>query len=179
MAPLPANNTNRLFVRQVGAAGVHETVMRFPSNVSQQDAVTRARVLCLALAPMISNTVSFAGARWQVAGTKLSFPVNWGAAITGTNATLISAENKPRFVSATGRSTGGRRVRMTFFGVTVGVTPDYRVIPEEGAAVNAFLDELHVGTPGPCAIDGLLPLWNDYLNAGYNAYFQRRNRRTS
>jgi hypothetical protein len=68
LPPLPANNTLRLFVIQEGSAGRHETVMRFGGTVTLTDAITRARAICTAVAPLLSTGVSFTQARYQERG---------------------------------------------------------------------------------------------------------------
>jgi hypothetical protein len=178
LPPLPANNTYRLFVIQEGTAGRHETVFRFGAAVSQADAITRARAICTAFAPLLSTGVSFTSARAQNAGESVSFPVVWGTAIPGTAAAAVTGELRPQFVSMVGRSAAGRRVRIMFFGFPTGMSNDYRILASDGAGFANAITVVRDGLPGLAARDGAVAIWNSYINCGRHAYFQRKLRRT-
>lgn len=178
MAPLPDNNTYRLFVIQQGTAGRHETVLRFGSAISQADAIARARAIVTAVLPLIHPTVSFIGAREQLAGSKVSFPVNWGTTLVGTSGETYADEERPQYISMTGRSPDGRRVRLTFFGFYGSMSGDYRAPTNESTAIGNFIANVRDGLPGLVTISGQVAVWNSYINLGRNAYYQRKLRRT-
>jgi hypothetical protein len=70
------------------------------------------------------------------------------------------------------RSSGGRRLRMAVFGANV-LGDDYRFVAGESADLTAGRDLLVAAGSGLMCIDGLTPVWKSYINAGFNAYWQR------
>lgn len=177
LGALPANNTDRLFVRMSGTAGQHDTVFRFADAVTQDNAIATARAVLTAWRPFVSSAISFISARWQVHGSHVSFPVVWGAPIVGTNATALTGDTKPQFTSVTGRSLDGRRCRITVFGWPGPTATDYRFTTGEIAELAPLLTALSAGPAEIASISGQPVLWNAYLNVGRNAYYQRKARR--
>lgn len=178
MAPLPENSTARLFVIQTGPHGEHVTLMRFGPAVSSAEAVAAARAICVRAAALTHNSTAFSRARWSAKGEEVSFPVPWGASIPGLLGEAFGPEEYPNFFSLVGRSVDGRRVRMTFFGQPSLVHGDYRYQRGDGGSVAALLDHVQAANPPVLTISESIPIWNDYLNLGVNAYYQRKRRRT-
>jgi hypothetical protein len=78
----------------------------------------------------------------------------------------------PNYVHFIGRTTGGRRVRLTVFGI-IGLGTDYRFIAGEDALIDAAISVLVASGGNILGIDGLTPVWKSYANAGTNAHWQK------
>lgn len=177
LPPLAANNTNRMFIKYTSGGVQHEAVIRLMQSAAQDKATALFNALLPKLQAITFTTDSIIGARWQGFGSLFSFPM----AVTGGAGTLAGTGSKgqhPEFVSWTGRSGDGRRVRFTWFTQAMDVPAgDYRV-EQPGTAytdIRAILaDQLHQVV----TISNQFPVWNTYLNYGVNSYFQRKIRRT-
>jgi len=92
----------------------------------------------------------------------------------GSGAPAVEGEDA-YFYSFIGRSSGGRRVRFYQFGAKA-LGGDYRFPAGEDTDLDAARAVV-AGTSGAwLAIDGLVPVWKTYINAGVNAYWQRKVR---
>lgn len=177
MAPLPVNNTLRIWVKQEGPRGTHETMFRFADGVPVVDAVDSIVDILTAAQGLVYEDQVWSSARASAAGSDISFPIAW-TPIEGTNGNTPTDTTKPFFVTFVGRSTGGRQVAWTIGGAALISDSNYRVVEGENPGVDATLDAFRLAEPAPTAIDGLDPLMYSYANVGYNAYFQRKLRRT-
>lgn len=81
----------------------------------------------------------------------------------------------PQFIAFQGRSSGGRKVRMSIYGIKPEEN-DYRFEPGDSAAVDAAISALAASSNFGASIDGLDPTWYLYANTGFNAYWQRKQR---
>lgn len=88
---------------------------------------------------------------------------------------VIAGFRTPQFVAFQGRSSGGRKVRLSVYGFKFD-TNDYRVNPGELDAVDDAILVLAGSTTFGVAIDGIDPTWYPYANTGFNAYWQRQLR---
>lgn len=177
MAPLPQNNTGVLFIDYTAGGQKHSAEIRLPSGSNSAEAVTAYNAMKGPLAARMYTVDSITGARWRAAGSKLSFPL----AVTpqaGSVAGTPDVDNKTMFFSFTGRGGGGRRCRFTWFTPVISVTASgYRASPIE-AVYLAVLDALRGPSVAATDIQGNTVIWNNYVNFGSNAYFQRKQRRT-
>jgi len=83
--------------------------------------------------------------------------------------------NVPMFINFIGRSSDGRRVRVSVFGAnSPGV--DFRFVAGEDADVTAAIAALNAPANHWVTIGDLEPFWKSYANAGWNAYWQRATR---
>jgi hypothetical protein len=181
MAPLPENNTNRLFVDYEGDFGTRQMQFRVNDGIAPAEAVTRVSIfLADSVAPYWFPAVSVTGMRWQAANALFSLPVG-NPSVPGEGTGTQDPRDYPRFVSVGGRGiTSGRRVRLTVFGIAVGVSNNYRLENAETPVVNAILAGLASLTTLGCwrTIANDNPVNYGYLNAGYNSYHQRKARRS-
>lgn len=176
MAPLPENNTDRLWLFYTAKGVEHSVIFRFSSTIPQADQVAAAADFANAVKAYVLTTDSFTKVLHQDAGSHLTFPLAW-TAITGTNTDSTENDDEPHFVSATGRSLDGRRVKI---GMYLPRTPDsikYREARTPGSLADAYLDAIDGMEPAPVSISGGAVVWNQYMNTGYNAYWQRQNRK--
>lgn len=176
MAALPVTNTARLFIEYTSAGHEHVAQIRLPLGSTQANAEAAYAAMAAVMAPFLHTTDRVVGARWAAAGSNLSFPIT-AASVVGTLGGTLDTDQKPEFISWTGRGGGGRRCRFTIFSVrpnpeTVGWRNDN--LSSQEAAVRSALQANPVNAVD---ISGQTVFWNNYVNYGYNAYFQRKMRR--
>jgi len=175
LPPLPENNTPRLWVQYNSGTGIHEMLFRSVVGADKAAFISQVRTFCSALVSQVRNTGGFSAARYATAGSNLSFPEPW-TLIAGTSAVSPLVQGRPIFVTFTGRTAGGRKVRLYFF--TPYQTPenDYRLELGDSAAFDAARVALTSAPQLIGGIDGQTATWYPYFNVGYNAYWQRRSR---
>jgi hypothetical protein len=120
--------------------------------------------------------ITIEGARHRADGATISLPITWAFATTYGTTTALHNQTA-QYYDWIGRSTGGRRVRLTVFGAITGydvADDDYRVaatgIFEDGRDVLVGAADLLV------AIDNAPIVWYNYVNLGQNAYWRNRVR---
>jgi len=177
MAPLPVENTDRLFVDYTVCGEQHTALIRFGGTASVGDAMAMYDAFLLALDDFIFLT-TIDGARQALNGSTVTFPITWsGAATYGSGAgSHFQTANYADFI---GRSIGGRRVRIAQFGAIVHadtVDSDYRYNAADEPRVAAALAVLEADSGSPVAIDGDPAVWQQYANIGVNAYWRNRIR---
>jgi predicted amino acid dehydrogenase len=176
MAPLPVNSTARLWVKKSGISGEHETMFRFIAGTTQSEAVTGVHIICEEMASFLWEDDAFISARWAADGSNLSFPVAWDV-IPGENPGTPDEAQYPGFVSWVGRGADGREVRWTLNGVPFTADDNYRIFASESITVEAVRFALETELT-IANIGSFHPVVYNYVNLGYNAYFQRKARRS-
>jgi hypothetical protein len=176
MAPLSPNTTKRWYVDYAFDGGQHTMQFRTMSVSTDTEYAAEIRAFLLIMAPAFDTTWHTIQLRKSESGSSLSFPFPM-AAVNGEYGTALAQDLYPRFFSFVGRGQTGRRVRITVFGFHSPVTQNYRVTSAEQAGLHAALDYLQDPARGFVTIGGDKPIWNEYVNSGYNAYFQRKLRR--
>jgi hypothetical protein len=181
MAPLPYNNTAIFTANYTWSQGAAQMQVRYEQAGGGQAA---ARLVCEQIAGLLGDDLDqdwvFTGARAQAAGSNFSVPV--GAPLDPTASGFDQPETqRPVFISFVGRSALGRRVSITVYGVRLTPDESWRFERGEITNVDAVITWLQTGNPNqgiaPLAIDGTQVVWYPYANVGYNAYYQRRQRR--
>lgn len=163
MAPINPNNTDRLKIFYQNAVAEHTVVVRFDGPAGLTDAESVFAGLVSNLAPLFSfsevTAVQQAAQGLDIfsdvpASSLLS--VTWGSG---------AATNDNNAVAATfvGRSSAGRRARLSFFGYK-GLTSDYRLTATESLDISDALDALTGATGSFLAIDGNAPIWKTYVD---------------
>lgn len=177
MAPLPPQSTLRYFLDYNGPMGERSVQFRFGAIADDQTAIDYINALLVAVRPLIYSSVSFYRLRRASDESVFSFPVPW-LAVSGAAAGTLQAQDYPVFMSFVGRSSGGRRVRKTFYGVTFRPDDNYRIQRAENVNIDNAIGVLLDTPPSEVAIDSSPVIWNEYVNTGFNAYYQRQARRT-
>ncbi len=190
MAPLPPNNTTRLFLDYTSVGVPHTLMVRLPSAAPIPEINGFAFALGSVLVTRMFDTDSVYGARLSNVGSNFSFPlefdVNPGVITLFGNQWAQDPESV--FLSIVGRSgTSGRKSRVEFFtSVSTAAWPsDNRYNPGEAGPVDTFrenmlsvLNGVSTGGLAAIAIDGSDVIYNQYVNIALNAYWQRKQRRT-
>lgn len=118
MAPLPENNTRRVFLDYTAGEVVHTLCFRFGPDPDLITIATHIAAFAVAAAPCMNVNDAFTGLRYQEAGTNFSVPVPWDP-IEGLNTDPAWDDNpKLRYLGAFARSdTDARRVSWQFYTV--------------------------------------------------------------
>lgn len=176
LPPLPFNNTDIAWLKYTSAGVEHELMFRQPFDTTQADIIANAVAMATTLKTIMPTTDAFIGLRHQDKNSNLSFPLAWSA-IAGTRADSYEVDDKPKFFSRTGRSLGGYRSRITFFSPFALDSVGYRVPVSTAGFSQTFAAAIDDMEPAQVAVDGNLVVWNNYVNIGYNAYWQRQQRK--
>jgi len=169
MAALPPESTARYrFTYTV--TGFHHTG-QIRSTMSPASFGVFLTLLVDTLDPlMYASTID--SVEWAASGSNIFNAVITGAEGHGYGTGAGTPTEIPEYIDFLGRSTGGRRTRLTFFGIGVSAG-DYRFQAGENADVDAAIAVL-VGTGGSLlCVDGLTPVWKSYANTGFNSYWQK------
>lgn len=173
MAPLPPENTERYTVFYTTGGNQHTTQVRTDS-MSPSTFGTFFGAIMDALDPNLFATVIDV-VTFAASGSTINNPVTSGieGATFGTGSPTILEE--PNYVDFVGRSTGGRRVRMTVFGIS-DLGGNFRVSAGEFGSVDTVVALLNAEPAAGFAIDGIKAIWKSYANTGLNSYWQRKQR---
>lgn len=189
MAPLPQNNTARLWLDYTSRGIQHSAMVRFGPGANPSTAEVFAAQLADAMRQRMFIADSVLAARYSGPGTLFSFPIFFTPVVgVVTEAGNVWAQDpESTFLTIPGRSSfSGRDVRFCQF--TAVVTPtwptDNRYEPGDAAVVDTWriniTELLSTGgtesTPA-VAIDNNIPTWYNYVNISQNAYWQRKQRR--
>lgn len=177
LPPLPESNTARYFLDYEGPYGKHSAQFRANPAGDPASVVPTIQSFINTLKPAIHTDTTFTGVRYADVGSNISNPLGF-APVSGTATGTLATEHYPRFFAFWGRGPDGRELKLTFYGGNIGVTSDYRIGPGENSTIAAcvlYLNTTSVFT----TISGSRPVWKQYANTGYNAYFQRKRRTTA
>lgn len=177
MAPHPVNGSNRFWVKKVGVTGTHEIMFRGRVGTDGVDLRSVAVAFLNATKGLVYEGDTWATARYSAQGSDLSFPFDW-VPIAGTNGTEFDASTQPFFVDWVGRGSDGTRVRWSIQGAVKFTDANYRVLPGENAAVAAGIAQLNAFPDILATITRVPPVIYNYADCGYNAYQQRKRRRS-
>lgn len=175
MAPLPSNTTARLYIEYTSVGIEHTLMLRLEASATSTDAQAIYASFVAAAKGVMDQQDSFTGARFSAAGSNVSFPIT----VTATAGTATVSEDPQQlanFVGISGRSIDGRDANVKLF--TCYVNPDtagYRVDSPSGAEAT-FRNWFNTNAAELVTISNSQVIWNQYLNYGYHAYWQRRAR---
>lgn len=174
MAPLPPSSTRRYFVDYETCLENHTTMVRTDAGVSPAAFTTAFQSIMTELSSLL-YTVNVAGVRTAALGSDVSLPVTSGLTgyiYGGPNGAHGAA---PIFLDFIGRSSAGRRARMSIYGLQL-VPQDYRLTSGDNSHIQNVVGILNSTTGMFIGIDGNPVTWYGYANVGYNAYWQREVR---
>ena len=164
MAPLNPNNTARYKVTYSQLGRTHDFTAR--TLVSPAAFGVQADAFLSALTPLIA-TLTIDVVEFAAAASNIFNPVITGIEANTYGISGPAPENAAWFVGFVGRTAGGRRSRLFIFGAGL-LGTNYRWTPGENAAADSAVATLQAQSPGWEAIDGLVPVWKSYANAGVN-----------
>lgn len=172
MAPLPPNNTPRFRWHYTTMGHQHTIQLRSHESPGflgglMDNYFSALGVTC---AGIVLDNVEFAPS-----GSDIFNPV-----VTGIEGTLYTGgsflpENEAWAYTFIGRTTGGRRVRITQYGALF-LGNDYRIIAGESSPIDAAIAVL-VGASGSIrGIDDLTPVWKTYVDCQVNDHWVKQLR---
>jgi hypothetical protein len=180
MPSLPQNSTGRVLVDYLANGRNHTVQFRYAGGGAPDNTFLESvDDFLISCNPLMPSDWTFLRARQVWQGGTISTPLSF-APTPFAGIRTPQVYELPAFVSFIGRTTGGRRTRIYLLGAgfdpseSGGVGADYRIRAAENTSVAAAISTLS-GSP-VVGIDGLDPLWYSYVNAGYNAYWQRQAR---
>lgn len=169
MAALPPDNTARYRVNYTTVGKQHAFQVRSAMSPSAFGTFVNAFLNQLSTV-MYASTV--ADVVWAPSGSSVFNPVTTGAEGHTWGSGAGTVIEIPQFVNFIGRTSGGHRVRLAVFGVGVS-SVDYRFLAGENSAIDNTINHLVLNASTLLGIDGLNPVWKNYANTGFNAYWQK------
>lgn len=170
MPALSPSNTARFKYRYNDGFNEHSLIMR-----ANSDSVSGASGVIgdfLTAHNAVIAEITTVGLEYAVSGSDIFNPVTWfGEATYGTG--TLAAVDRPYTYSYSGRSAGGHKVKVFLFANNVHGTASWRIPSSTGNFVEAALAALIEDGAFFRAIDGLVPVWNQYTNQGANDHWMR------
>lgn len=186
MAPLPDNNTSRVWLAYTSVGVHHELMFRLSTVSSNAEASTKAQSLAAVLATRMVGTDSTLGARFSPGGTNFSVPIAHTPTVGTAGSGFWAQDPESVQLSLTGRSfSDGRDVTWQFFNarLTTVWPADNRYNPGDEAVIDTFRINFTnwvnaAATPleQVVTISGTIPSVNAYVNIRANAYWQNAQR---
>src|SRR5690348_1317394 len=172
MSVLPPDSTPRYKIFYTGGLNDHDFQIR--SHISPSDLGILVDNFLTALAPRM-HLITVNQVQFAPSGSNIFNPVTTTIEGNTYSSGAAITQEAPNYIDFIGRSTGGKRTRITLFGVC-GLGTDFRWAAGEDSAVDAAIAVLvAVGGDIRC-IDDIAPLWKPYANAGVNAHWQKATR---
>lgn len=181
------NNTARVWVTYTSMGKEHEMLFRCILGSDPAPFLVTVQGICTTMASVMRLDDSFVSARYADLGSDFSYPVPW-TVIDGTATNTPSAgDPESRFVSFMARDNFvGARLRFELFsGSNILFTDtNNRFQPGDVAALDNIVNDLQVAATVPatnarlCTISRGQPVFYEYINTGWNSYWQRKQRTT-
>lgn len=182
MAPVPATS-DILYVTYEGVFGRRTVQCRWSTSQPPAEAATLFRNFLLnGVVPLWHTSTQVTSWSYRETGSTFSLPLAPPGAVVGTATSNIPNTDYPRYLSITARGgTDGREVRMSFYGLVFANQPDYRFTGSESTPVaSIWAAAVTLAANGGFRTAGQSGVTvRPYANVGYNAYYQRKARRTS
>lgn len=174
MAPLPPENTARFFVDYQQAWAKHTLLVRVAPTVTPTEFASVMNNVWTAIAPLTCLTLILA-VRYAALGSVVSNPVATPLTNTSFGSGNPQTEQLASYIDFVGRSPSGRRVRLTFFGIDIGLS-GFRFTANENPAIPTLVSTFNDAQSMFLAIDGTKPVFKNYANSGVHAYWTKELR---
>lgn len=187
MADFAPDYTERYRIRYLCSTRIHKITFRLDQSLTPgglSDLITAVGVMFDDALPSLAGDFAFLDASYAARNSSIFLPVA-APVITGTPNPLNTASkgNSPRFFSFGGLSAAGNGTRVFIYGVAASTDDetqaranDYRILPGEGGAAIAALNDYKTLPALVAADNAPLVYFYDYVNVGLNAYYQRKAR---
>lgn len=181
LAPLPQNNTNRLFIDYVSQTGgiPHTFAMRYEDSLTLTGALGAAYSFLDAIGEShFATGWSVQAVRVQGEGAGFSLPITPStdlAGFVGTGGALERSQEAREFTFVGRSPYSGRRCKLSLFGIQgVALTTSYRVeLPDASYPwLQDGVDVINTVAAAFIAIDGTQPVYYNYVNWQYNSHWE-------
>lgn len=176
MAPLAPSNTRRWWFEYSDGVNNHELMFRGGTDTTTGDMISLFSDFMTAIDSALYLTTVLGG-RFADVGENISNPFTYdGPPDFGTGE--MPVVRAPLEISFEGRSTDGRKVSYSVYGMLGTPSSTYRYLNGEYPALDAGLAELAGASASGTlkTISGLRPIFKTYINLNYNSYWERRAR---
>lgn len=177
MAPLPENNTARVWIDYHDGINPHALQIRHNGGSGNHpNVLAAAAALFSALSPQM-YAITITGARYSPQGSTISLPLAWEAAGSyGSGA--MPGLRAPFQICYLGRSSSGRQVRWFIFGCKLEAPNSYRFPLIADSELSDGWNAIIAGQADGAflAIDGGDPAMYNYVDANFNSYFEEKQR---
>lgn len=176
MAPLPPNNTDRWYFDYTAAGIDHTFLVRAAEGTTAAEVSTEISNLLTSIGIGFYAS-SFRSLRFQAKSLDFSIPATYSGSVTTWGSTTPDDTGRPTFSTLVGRSGDGRRARVSIFGFKgIASVGDYRFNVAGSTEWQDAVDQLNAAEGIWLSIGETQPTWYQYVNVGYNAYWQRKMR---
>src|ERR1700754_254049 len=175
MPPLPPDTTPRGLIIYTSGGESHVMQFRYPLLTPKADVLANLNGVINTMFGAMHESDEVLGGLYIPEGSNISQVL----AVTTGNGTWVSAGvgvdlTKVGFISRTGRSDDGRKVRATFFTQRTGELQETRYsLAVARSWASEWADGIDSQEPPAVTISGEEPIWASYINLGWNAHFQR------
>jgi len=180
MAPLPVENTSRLFVDyRVNGTDQHTFMVRYEADdTSAETMIEKVHDILEEFATVFYTDTVFEAVRIAARGDVNSFPYPWES-VTGTASTSgRPVDFRARFLSFVGRSADARNWHLSLFGATLIPDANFIILDSEAPSLASFRDAL-LGDPNPATtISAEVVIALNYFTTRVSSYWQKRIART-
>jgi len=171
---LPASNTERWFLQYSVGGHQHTMMMRTEEGTSSTDVSDAFDEFLTQIAPGAS-LITIVGLEVAAVNSDVRNPSVWGGDATYGTGTPPAGYD-PVELTFTGRTTGGHKARVSFFGYDGSIPDDFRLGAGDDANVDAARATLSANPGRWIAIDGLSVIWHPYANVGFNDHWVKVQR---
>jgi len=173
---LPPSNTVRYWLDYVVNGDPHSMQMRIPNGATDGDV---ADVFSGLLDLMDTNAFylwDVVGMRKADKGTDVSLPVTYAGTMAAGSGSSVDGDFRAHTYSMTGRDASGHKVKVFWYGAKLQANGDYRIQNGENASTDVLIDYLTALSGFFVTINALQPIWNNYVNTGWNDHWIKSRR---
>lgn len=171
LAPLPASNTKRYFIGLVDANGQHHIQVRCAPTVSDAAALTDLGFTVDQLLPVTYADYTFNELLVAEIGSDVRNPVAGWTPKVGTNTFSQADREFPLAITARGRASSGRKVKLSLWGQFFTVPTNWLYVPPALGAHAAFMQIVITSPSYFLSIDGAKPIWREDFTVDYNDHW--------
>jgi hypothetical protein len=176
LTPLPSFNTKRYFVGLADANAQHHIQIRCADTVSDAAALTDLGFTFGLIAPVTYDDYEFNELLVAENGSDIRNPVSGWTPIPGTASFAQADREFPLGITARGRSSTGRKVKLTLWGQFFTVPTNWLYLPTALGDHASFIAILQTSSTYFLAIDGTKPVWRDDFTVDYNDHWVQKAR---
>lgn len=176
LAPLPSYNTKRYFVGLQDANAQHHIQVRCTDSVSDASALTDLAYTFGLIQDVTYDDYTFNELLVAENGSDIRNPVTGWTPMVGTAAFSQSDVNFPLAITARGRASTGRKVKLSLWGQFFTIPTNWEYVPVALGSHAAFIAILQTSPSYFLAIDGTKPVWKDDFTVDYNDHWVQKAR---